>query len=106
MAYEDFEQDEAQPMTDQALESIRASLADLEAQIEALVTLNERQNEEMLNDVSQSRREMAYTRTALQRLQARFDSQLTVMVLSNIASGVGVAALMLAASSSIQSAIR
>lgn len=93
-------------MTDQALESIRASLADLEAQIEALVTLNERQNEEMLNDVSQSRREMAYTRTALQRLQARFDSQLTVMVLSNIASGVGVAALMLAASSSIQSAIR
>lgn len=102
MAYEDFEKDEAVTITDQTVESIRASLADLEAQIEALVMLNERQSEELLKDVGQSRREMVYVRTTLQRLQTRLDGQLTVMVLSNIASGIGVAALMLAAVSGLR----
>ncbi len=45
-----------------------------------------------------ARREQAELRVGMQRLQARFDNQLMALALANIASGVGVAALVLGAS--------
>jgi hypothetical protein len=95
MAYDKY--DDEFDSTEEALAAIRSMLGELDEKVKTMADSNEDASAGLRMDVGQSRREMVHLRSSLQRLQARFDNQLTVMVLSNIASGVGVAAIVLAA---------
>jgi len=97
MAYDDYDDDE--PRTaEELLASVRDTLTDLEARMQKISEEVEDSAASVRMDIGLSRREMAEVRSSLGRLQARFDNQLMVLVLGNIASGVGVAALILGAS--------
>ncbi len=50
-------------------------------------------------EMGKNSREMVETRALISRLQNRVDNQLMAMILANLASGVGVAALVIAGNS-------
>ncbi len=99
MAYDDYDDYDDEPRTaEELMGSIRESLKELDERLKKIAEEVEDATAGVRVDITMNRREMAEVRSALGRLQARFDNQLLVLVLGNIASGVGVAALVLGAS--------
>lgn len=96
MAYDDFDDDEPRS-AEEMLESTRTLLAGLEERVQKISEQLEDTGAGIRLDITQSRREMLEVRSCLGRLQTRFDNQLLALALANIASGVGVAALVLGA---------
>lgn len=100
MAYDDYDDDE--PRTpEEVLSSVKDLLEDLDGKIKKMSEDSEDASAGLRLEIAQARREMVEVRTTLRSLQTRFDNQLTVMVLANIASGLGVAALVMGASSAL-----
>jgi hypothetical protein len=99
MAYEDYDEEPAS--TVELLDSATQAVADLDDRVRKLLEVTQKENQLLRTEVGQSRKEIAETRVAMMRIQDRMDNQLVALVLANIASGVGVAALMLGASSAL-----
>lgn len=99
MAYRDDDDDDEEPRTaDEMLDYVRRSLDDLEERTRKLSDHVDDAAAGLRLEIAQNRREMVDLRATLSRLQTRFDNQLTTLVIANIASGIGVAALVLGAS--------
>lgn len=97
MAYDDYNDDE--PRTaEEMLEAVRRNLADLDERVKKVADTVDDSGAGLRLEIAQNRREMVEVRGALARLQSRFDNQLMALALANVASGVGVAALVLGAS--------
>lgn len=97
MAYDEYDDDD--PRTaEEMLESVRRALTDLDERVKKLNDDLEDANAGLRLEMAQNRREITDMRSAMVRLQGRFDNQMTALILANIASGVGVAALVLGAS--------
>lgn len=96
MARTDYNKEDFEDKADPA-DVVQAMLEEIDAKLKAFRETNRDDMAAIRIDVGQSRRELIHMRSAIQRLQARFDNQLTVLVLSNLASGMGVAAIVLAA---------
>jgi hypothetical protein len=99
MAYEDY--DDEPVSTSQALDSATQALADLDDRVRKLSDSIEKSDALIRADIAMSRKEVAEMRAAMARIQTRLDNQLVALVLANLASGVGVAALILGASRAI-----
>lgn len=99
MAYEDYDEDPAS--TVELLDSATQAVADLDDRVRKLLEATEKSNAMIRADIAQSRKEVAEMRANLIRVQARLDNQLVALILANLASGVGVAALILGATKAI-----
>jgi predicted nucleic acid-binding Zn-ribbon protein len=100
MAYDDYDEGDL-TTPEQTIEMVRESLLDLESRVRKL---DERLDDSAAGirlEIAQSRRELAEMRGVLARLQNRLDNQILTLALANIASGVGVAALVLGAAHAI-----
>jgi predicted nucleic acid-binding Zn-ribbon protein len=96
MAYDDYDEDE--PRTaEEMLASVKESLDDLDLRVRKVTENLDDAAAGIRLEIAQSRREMAEVRAVLARLQSRLDNQVMTLALANIASGVGVAALVLGA---------
>ncbi len=96
MAKRDY--DDEPETAEEMLELVRESLAELDERLTKLSEKVEDSGAAVRLETREGRKEMLEVRSAMGRLQQRFDNQLMVLVLSNIASGVGVAAVVLGAS--------
>jgi hypothetical protein len=99
MAYEDYDDEPAS--TVELLDSATQAVADLDERVRKLLETSEKSNALLRADIAQSRKEVAEMRAYMLRIQARLDNQLVALILANLASGVGVAALILGASKAI-----
>jgi predicted nucleic acid-binding Zn-ribbon protein len=96
MARENFE-DIAPDNTAELIASFRESILDLEDRVRKVSEDLDDASASIRLEIAHTRRELVEVRSALLRLQSRFDNQVVTLVLCNIASGVGVAALVLGA---------
>lgn len=96
MAFEDYDDEPAS--TVELLDSATQAVADLDETVRKMLEETQKSNAMLRQDVMQSRREVAELRAQMMRLSAKLDSQLVALILANIASGVGVLALVLGAS--------
>jgi peptidoglycan hydrolase CwlO-like protein len=95
MAYDDYDNESA--TTGEILDSVRTSISDLDDSVKKVTKSVDSATAGLRQEIAQSRRDIAEMRATMARLQARFDNQLVALILANIASGIGVAALMLGA---------
>lgn len=92
-----------QPQADQTsevrdlLDSVRDQFSDLDDRMKKVLEATDDAAASLRMEIHQNRREMAEVKVHLTRLQGRVDTQLMTLVIANLASGVGVAALMLGA---------
>lgn len=96
MAY-DYD-DEDEPRTpEQLLEAVRRTMKSLEERVDKVSVELAEASDSLRMELVQTRRDDAELRNSLTRLQSRLDNQLWTLVMANLASGVGVAALVLGA---------
>jgi hypothetical protein len=96
MAYEDYDDEPAS--TVELLDSATQAVADLDDHVRKVLEDMLKSNSTLRADIQQSRKEVAESRAQMMRLSAKLDNQLIALILANIASGVGVTALILGAS--------
>lgn len=81
--------------TAEVLASLRERLDDLDDRMRRLDEDLDDASAGIRLEIAHTRRELVEVRSAMLRLQGRFDNQMMTLVLCNIASGVGVASLVL-----------
>lgn len=91
-------QEDDQTTVDEMLESVKLTLDDVEDRVRNMADRVDDAAAGLRLEIAQNRREMVELRATVARLQGRVDNQLTTLVIANIASGLGVAALVLGAS--------
>lgn len=96
MAYEDYDDDST--ATVELLDTATKAVNDLEERVRKLIDENQKSMANLRAEIQQSRKEVAESRAQMMRMSAKLDNQLVALILANIASGVGVAALILGAS--------
>lgn len=79
------------------LDSVRDQFADLVDQMKKVSESSQDAAASIRMELQKSRAESLEIKAHLHRLQGRVDTQLMTLVIANLASGVGVAALMLGA---------
>lgn len=77
------------------MESVRDQFSDIDDRVKKVVETVDDATASLRMEIAQNRREMAEVRVQIARLGNRIDTQLTTLVIANVASGVGVAALVL-----------
>lgn len=99
MIQKTFVEEPARESGEELLKEMRDQFSDVHQQVKKVVEAVDNAAAGLRMEMTRSAAEMTETRAHLARLQSRIDNQLMAMILANLASGVGVAALMLAASS-------
>jgi len=97
MAYDDYDDDDEPRTAEELLGSVRETLTELDERVKKVAENLDDAAASLRMDLAQSRKEMVEVRHALGRLQSRMDNQLLTLVLANVASGIGVAAVVLGA---------
>lgn len=92
---------EAAETEEDLLEGMRDQFSEFDQRMKKIAEAVDDAAAALRMEAQNTRRELTETRAHLARLQNRVDNQLMSMILANIASGVGVAAIMLAATQAI-----
>jgi predicted nucleic acid-binding Zn-ribbon protein len=79
------------------IESVRDQISDLDDVANKISQLVEDSGASSRMEMAQTRRELVEMKAYIARLQSRVENQLMVLVLANIASGIGITALVLGA---------
>jgi hypothetical protein len=97
MAYDYDDEDDDPRTAEEMLETVRRSLKSLEERVKKVSEDLDDTTASLRKEIVQSRHEAAEMRGIVARMQSRMDNQLWTLVMANLASGVGVAALVLGA---------
>jgi hypothetical protein len=92
-----FEPESTETPVEALMEEVRDRTSDLEIRLKSVAEIVEDSASATRKDLVVFKKEIAESKVVISRLQARVDNQLLALVLANIASGVGVAALILGA---------